>query len=443
MILRFLSVFLLFLVLSLSSTAHAFRNVDVVTFAPANDGGRFVTLHQSSTLQQGRFSGGLFLNYSYQPLELTDEGNDRLRGIVDDLVMADIGAAVGITDWWQIGANFPIALWETFYDPNARLSVIPPKETFWGTLADIRVDMKLRLMDIDRHRVGIALVPFFYFPTGKEERYMGNGMYSPGGALVVDFDIKNRVFFTINGGYRNYRFTHYHTWNSQALLDDTIFLGVGTNIRVSDSFALIAEGWHEGMWKGYMNFVEKEIQNPSEFLVAGRYSPQNNLRGMAFTFGAGRALTIGPGSPDFRIFAGINYRKPAVVSIPPPVEVEAIVEEKIVITQKIHFEFDRAVVRDVSRPILDDVASLLLANSQIQKIRIEGHTDWIGTDVYNQKLSEARARAVRDYLADKGVPAARLEFVGYGETRPIADNETVKGRARNRRTEFTVVEVSQ
>jgi outer membrane protein OmpA-like peptidoglycan-associated protein len=128
---------------------------------------------------------------------------------------------------------------------------------------------------------------------------------------------------------------------------------------------------------------------------------------------------------------------------PPPVEVEAAVEEKIVITQKIHFEFDRAVIRSISYPIIDDVAYLLQRNPQIQLVRVEGHTDWIGSDAYNQNLSERRANAVREYLIRKGIAPSRLVAVGYGETRPIADNNTVKGRARNRRTEFTVVNVGQ
>ena len=97
-------------------------------------------------------------------------------------------------------------------------------------------------------------------------------------------------------------------------------------------------------------------------------------------------------------------------------------------------------IRPVSYPIVDDVADLLRRNPQIRRVRVEGHTDWIGSDAYNQKLSENRARAVRDYLIQKGVEPSRLEAVGYGESRPVADNNTVQGRARNRRTEFTVLQ---
>jgi outer membrane protein OmpA-like peptidoglycan-associated protein len=72
------------------------------------------------------------------------------------------------------------------------------------------------------------------------------------------------------------------------------------------------------------------------------------------------------------------------------------------------------------------------------KIQIEGHTDSEGTDERNQRLSDRRARAVADFLAQNGVDPRRMTTVGYGATRPIADNSTAAGRAKNRRIEFTV-----
>jgi outer membrane protein OmpA-like peptidoglycan-associated protein len=71
-------------------------------------------------------------------------------------------------------------------------------------------------------------------------------------------------------------------------------------------------------------------------------------------------------------------------------------------------------------------------------IEIEGHTDAEGTDERNQRLSDRRARAVADFLARNGVDSKRLTTIGYGATRPIADNSTAEGRAKNRRIEFNV-----
>jgi len=71
-------------------------------------------------------------------------------------------------------------------------------------------------------------------------------------------------------------------------------------------------------------------------------------------------------------------------------------------------------------------------------VDLDGHTDSIGTERYNQGLSERRARAVRDYLVKKGINPARITTRGFGETKPIADNKTRDGRAKNRRVEIRV-----
>ena len=90
--------------------------------------------------------------------------------------------------------------------------------------------------------------------------------------------------------------------------------------------------------------------------------------------------------------------------------------------------------------ILDQVIQVLKRHPE-WKIRIEGHTDSMGTDEYNQDLSQRRATAVRNYLVSQGIPASQLvEIVGYGESRPVADNGTSEGRYLNRRVDFVVKE---
>jgi outer membrane protein OmpA-like peptidoglycan-associated protein len=72
-------------------------------------------------------------------------------------------------------------------------------------------------------------------------------------------------------------------------------------------------------------------------------------------------------------------------------------------------------------------------------IEISGHTDNVGSNLYNQQLSEDRAKSVVEYLIDNGIDAGRLTYAGYGEEQPIATNETEEGRQMNRRTEFKVL----
>ncbi len=102
--------------------------------------------------------------------------------------------------------------------------------------------------------------------------------------------------------------------------------------------------------------------------------------------------------------------------------------------QPINFEVGSAVITADSTAVLDGAAEFLLANGTV--VEIAGHTDADGDDASNLALSQARAEAVMAYLADKGVPAENMTAVGYGETQPVASNDTPEGKAENRRIEF-------
>ena len=106
------------------------------------------------------------------------------------------------------------------------------------------------------------------------------------------------------------------------------------------------------------------------------------------------------------------------------------------ILQNVNFDFNKADIKPQYFTILDQVASVLIANPDVG-ITIEGHTDSKGGDDYNMKLSQQRADSVKNYLVGKGVAGSRLSTRGYGKTRPIATNDTEEGRALNRRIELT------
>ncbi len=111
---------------------------------------------------------------------------------------------------------------------------------------------------------------------------------------------------------------------------------------------------------------------------------------------------------------------------------------KPIVLRNVFFETGSASLRLESLAELDRLAKLLTENLTL-KIQINGHTDNVGDDAFNQTLSEARAKAVQDYLLTKSIAPERLRFKGFGETKPIlGSNDTIEGRARNRRTEFEV-----
>lgn len=119
----------------------------------------------------------------------------------------------------------------------------------------------------------------------------------------------------------------------------------------------------------------------------------------------------------------------------------AVTKDRIEIKKQIKFATGSAkIVGAESEKILDEVGMALKDNAQIKKVRVEGHTDSVGNDAANLKLSQNRANSVMAALIKRGIDPARMEAVGFGEERPIASNSTAKGRAENRRTEFNIVE---
>src|SRR5512134_2472377 len=123
---------------------------------------------------------------------------------------------------------------------------------------------------------------------------------------------------------------------------------------------------------------------------------------------------------------------PKAAPAPPPEPVE----ERIVL-RGVNFDFDKSDIRPDAAVILDEAASILNANPG-RSVSVAGHTDSVGTDAYNQGLSERRAASVKDYLVGQGVDASRLSTSGFGESNPIASNDTADGRALNRRVELNL-----
>ena len=119
---------------------------------------------------------------------------------------------------------------------------------------------------------------------------------------------------------------------------------------------------------------------------------------------------------------------------PEPTPTPQVVRQRIVL-RGVTFDFNKSVIRADSRPVLDEAVQALQSNRSVH-IVIEGHTDAIGSEEYNQGLSVDRAEAVYRYLVNAGVDPERLRTVGYGKTRPVADNATESGRAQNRRVEL-------
>ncbi len=189
--------------------------------------------------------------------------------------------------------------------------------------------------------------------------------------------------------------------------------GGGMNQRITDHVSL-------GAFLRYNQLDQRVTGN------SGREALSFITGGVSFTY----QLTSPPPPPVPPAFAAAPT--PAPTPEPTPVA------KKKIVLRGVHFDFNKAVIRQEDRPVLDEAIATLKQEGGVAVIA-EGHTDSIGSEAYNLELSKRRAGAVRDYLVAGGIAANRIKVEGFGESKPVASNDTADGRAQNRRVELRVI----
>ncbi|HEX9307157.1 MAG TPA: OmpA family protein [Anaeromyxobacter sp.] len=393
----------------------------------------------------------------------------------------------------EVGAEVPVALWQ---DSDFSLLkgvsgplVAPIART---ALGDIRLGAKLPLLDATRSPLGLAALLDVRLPTGD-----GDAFYSDGLALVPSVIATRgfgRVRLDAQLGYIIRRAGQY----AQLVVHDGLTYAIGASADLASagplrSWRAIAEltgGWPRGY-----DLSGERYRAPLSARGGLRW---HAWRSLALELGGGAGLgAAGYGREAWRVFAGVRWglapvgapeedydhdgvpnakdqcpREPGPAALdgcpdrdgdeipdrddkcpdqPGPVqndgcpvaENEPLVEietERLSLKDAIHFDTGRDTIQRESFRILDEVAKLLNQHAELKKVRVEGHTDNVGSGTYNKDLSERRARSVVRYLAEKGaVDRKRLEPVGFGFERPVASNATAVGRSKNRRVEFTIL----
>ncbi len=166
-------------------------------------------------------------------------------------------------------------------------------------------------------------------------------------------------------------------------------------------------------------------------------------QGDVVTSGTGLCVRTGYWTPaDAKVVGCDGYVAPVAAAPAPaqaaPAAAPVPTAEKVSYAADTFFDFDKAVLKPDGKKQLDDVVEKT-KGTDLEVIIAVGHTDSVGTDAYNQKLSIRRAEAVKAYVVSKGIPADRVYTEGKGESQPVADNKSAEGRAKNRRVEVEVV----
>jgi outer membrane protein OmpA-like peptidoglycan-associated protein len=412
---------------------------DTQHFNPTTNGLDFVTVQSSETLEPGVFNFGLFVNHAVNSLPYFEnsesgENQERLR-YSDSVTGLDYNVGVGLLERLDLGLSFPQVI-------QQKVST----DAFHGEFSqrggtEIRANAKLRLLG--KNDGGLALVTSANFNRIKNNPYIGSGAGPTYNfELAADTEIKG-VALGLNAGYRarnpgkpNERFPIEPFGNQLIGSAAASYLLSGVDTK------LIVEVFGSRPTQDDLTPEARRRQTSAEALVGVKHDLTTEI---ALHAGGGTELNHAFASPDWRIYAGINWavgplfskepsivrqkpkRKPAPEPVPEPSET--------LIARDIHFPSGSDEMEDPA--VIEGLAGLLgrlKDDPTFTRLEVEGHTDSVGSDESNMQLSERRAETVRLALIQRfKLPAEKVKSKGFGETQPIADNGNYQGRRLNRR----------
>lgn len=441
--------------------------VDTQNFNPTSNGLDFVTVQSSETLEPGVFNFGFFLNYATNTLpNYTDQATQERGKTRDKLISSDLNFGLGLMPGWDVGISFPAVL-------SQEVEADVFKGVFDKTgMTDIRLNTKVRLLgDKDG---GIATIFTLEFPQVQNNPFYGN-TNSPTYNFELAADTTfNKIAVGANVGYRirntgdpiaGVPISPIGNMWIASLAASYLFTSIDTK--------LITEVFASFPTENTVSQTDRELSS-AEWLVGIKHDINTQV---ALHTGVSTGITHGTFSPDIRVYGGINWamgpwwgkKEPPVVAttmqpVPPsgpkvvaPVEPQPITtvdttpdqggfladrapdDRELFIVKHINFKTDSNRIPLDFRDYLKNLADYLNKPPMFKRLVVTGHTDSVGPDAYNLRLSRARAHTVKRALVELyGLPADQIETEGYGEERPIADNGNYQGRAQNRRVEFFI-----
>ena len=275
---------------------------DIQQFKPMPDFGGFVLVQDATLMPQLRVGVGLYLNYAVNPLEVSTPAYGRQFGVVDGLFGADLVAAFGLFDWWEVGIHFPIAQ-IPLETPFLSSSALGGQDTPYG-IGDIVLSTRLQALDPREEPVGIAGHFFLSLPTGTTGAALGRGLPGGGGKFIVSQRWK-RIHFAANLGYSVLPAASV----ANLTTDDEVTYAVGFGVSPLPDVLDIDIEFDGSLTPGpnEQGAVERfgdGPHSPLELLIGARVKLPHDLDLHA---GIGKGLTAGFGSPDFRVYAGLSW----------------------------------------------------------------------------------------------------------------------------------------
>lgn len=437
-----------FLLLSSQAMANVI-GTDAQNFNPTSNGLDYVTVQSSDTLEPGVGNFGAFLNYAVNTLPFLDGAAQTFKN--DRLLTSDWSLGLGITKAWDIGFNLP-------YQISQELQCDSCAYFKTTGITDYKINTKLNIIKGSPEKLGLAIVLYGVFDNTLNNPYAGEKPGpSYGGELVID-RLLGDYKLAINLGHR---------WRNPGerlpdnpdpaigSLNDAISrvpnsyiysLGLSRNLE-SINTNIIFEIFGSQLSQPEIPDGKRSSRSTSslEALVGGKKALNKNLSWHA---GFGSELVHGFGTPSLRLYTGLNYNfgplwRSAEELIPtPPIPAAPEVPQpsiEQVTFNNLNFQTDSTLLEDSSIADFFALAESIKKDLRIVSIEIQGHTDSVGNDDYNLKLSEDRANYILQRLKkETGRMDIVMTSIGFGETKPIADNRNFQGRLLNRRVVFNI-----
>lgn len=465
------------------SAAAQETSIDAERFKPAVTYDGFVTAEGSAVRPTAdRWAFGLALNYAFNPLVAVDQDGDITTRFVGGRLGADLMASLTVAGPFAIGLDLPFFLVQT-----------GDRDPSFAGLGDLRLVPKLRILD-DRESIGLAFALEVRAPTHAGDFAGGTRVPVVWPKIIVDHRFGMGLRFGVNAGVLLREGTRFA--NIDAASEITYAVALGYRFGGNDGMVELG-----GEANGGVGLAAADLEEvPLEGLGYVKINPTDEWEIQA---GPGVGLIPGYGIPTFRAFAAVRYtptthdkdhdgvaddedRCPDVPEdrdadqdsdgcpeedadddkdgvpnadddcpdlketingitdedgCPDTGDRRVIYEDgQVRILDNVRFKTGSAQIDPESYSLLDQVALTLKANSQIKRIRVEGHSDDTGGREMNIRLSKARAQSVKQYLIKKGVSADRLTSEGYGPDKPLVSGSDEAARAKNRRVEFVIDE---
>ncbi|MEZ4741998.1 MAG: OmpA family protein [Bdellovibrionota bacterium] len=433
--------------MSIILTNDAFSNViggDTQNFNPNSDGIGFITVQSSQTLPQWSLNLGAFLDHAINTLPVFETvDGEQSRGTVNDsLTSLQLHIGYGLLKNWELGISLPYVLTQS----------VNSNQDYQGEFADngltaVSIDSKYHLWNNDRF--GLAVIGSINANEIQDNPFAGKEA-GPTINLELAGDVKlNKHLFAINIGHR------FKKPGKKNAIDDPIdpiknqFIWSGAaNFAIDNTNYIVSEFYGSVPTNNTLN---KSDRTNSSAEILASYKKIIPTMQLATYAGIASELMHGLSSPDWRLFAGINWTIETKKAPVEPVVIEKpekfiegplgpIKKKEVITLHDILFAFnsDKLILRGQNTSVFK-LKDQLDAGDGFKRLIIAGHTDSIGSSNYNRDLSKRRANTLRNWLIKNyDIDPKKVTTIGLGESEPIDTNNTEKGRQMNRRVEFKI-----